>query len=824
MVYFCVKTLDDPVFEENVPVFISTSDGKTSEYFFRNPAAFSEISKDVDGVSVIWLQSYNRPVIIFSSKGLNPDNIIDITDVYGVYKQAVAALEKAGMTGQPLPPQLIDKIMGVIGKKYNPNEGQLRIKLLEAQRLYECAEPFNFPVHINSGLIEGSEESEDFSVTTRKQIRKHNEQFNTVFKSISDMDNSTLHQNDCTDELFIEIPSASSLLSVEPERYSTLIPNRRLVCTPYTDANAYSPDYKKLVAPHLFPVIEGDSRNNFLPVQENEKKYQQALTEWIEYNITQEFGGPGDIIDEMSKAYLEELVDNVYAWHWGHNPNIPVNFVEDTVDMDADDTLTAADNENVNTSLTSRYSFRETKSGYNYENAVLFLNKFLENASAALSYKVYPEAVVKIARWGSRKAKALAFEGYPYIFDFATNKIEHNVGQISDYEVTLSNGSQYKAAGVIVAGIAAEAPSLKDGTDYSNEPVGVLLRSILTHKDTGRQIGIPVCYSMWDLIGLVKSGELSVDGISWDGSSFSYNPDILKEVLTVREMNAYFEAHASESLQNPFWRSQELKDLCLSFGTEKTDAEQNLMAIYTAVLSNKAYTDEVKAFAIRDIPELKKKVADYTIYSTAAALNVNVGSVLLPVVRCVTELRREGKEWLTAWDEALTEWGGIDSFYVKDVQPVPDRERDAEVQVPTINAFGKTAPAPASAPVPDVCAVDIIKEFNHNKQVARILSPDGKLVGAYAKEQHKLPNGKLYKEFILLDMDDLAGIEPSKVVSTGVNILKILPYFIKDLAFIANDRASFMPIRFSSKSSAVYYERIIAGICGKLAEKPTEGN
>ncbi len=50
MVYFCVKTLDDPVFDDSIPVFISTGDGKTSEYFFRNPTAFSEISEDVDGV------------------------------------------------------------------------------------------------------------------------------------------------------------------------------------------------------------------------------------------------------------------------------------------------------------------------------------------------------------------------------------------------------------------------------------------------------------------------------------------------------------------------------------------------------------------------------------------------------------------------------------------------------------------------------------------------------------------------------------------------------------------------------------------------------
>ena len=236
------------------------------------------------------------------------------------------------------------------------------------------------------------------------------------------------------------------------------------------------------------------------------------MTEWIEYNIKQEFGAEGDIIDEMSKAYLEELADNVYAWHWGHNPNTPVNFVEDTVDtdVDSDDKLTAADNENVNTSLASRYSFRENSDGRSYDNAVLFLNKFLENASASLGYKVYPEAIVKIARWGSRKAKALAFDGYPYIFDFGTNTVEHNVGQISDYEVTLSNGKQYKAEGVIVAGVTAEAPSLQDGTDYGNEPIGVLLRGLMTHKETGRQIGIPVCYSMWDLINLVQIGRAHV--------------------------------------------------------------------------------------------------------------------------------------------------------------------------------------------------------------------------------------------------------------------------------------------------------------------------
>ena len=112
--------------------------------------------------------------------------------------------------------------------------------------------------------------------------------------------------------------------------------------------------------------------------------------------------------------------------------------------------------------------------------------------------------------------------------------------------------------------------------------------------------------------------------------------------------------------------------------------------------------------------------------------------------------------------------------------------------------------------------VEILKEFNPHEPVAEILSPDGKVIGAYAKKQYPLPDGRMYKEFILLNLNDLASADPSKVTKTGVNILKILPYFIKDLTYIANGRASSMPIRFSSKESAIYYERIIADICSKV--------
>lgn len=117
----------------------------------------------------------------------------------------------------------------------------------------------------------------------------------------------------------------------------------------------------------------------------------EALVKWMQGNIAEEYGksaleadDKNIVLDLNSQGYLNTLLCAIYSWHWSHNPNVPF-YDPENPDEDDDDAETS-----------SKYSYR-MKPGEEYTmrmNAYYPLQDFVRDASVALGYKVYAEAVI----------------------------------------------------------------------------------------------------------------------------------------------------------------------------------------------------------------------------------------------------------------------------------------------------------------------------------------------------------------------------------------------------------------------------------------------
>ena len=97
--------------------------------------------------------------------------------------------------------------------------------------------------------------------------------------------NRTHKMRKSTDYVFIELPSYERIES------ETLydFPLRDNVLPKLSDSMFATRMYKTVASELDMPFIEGDASNNRLEIQDNEKDFYNALNEYIDYCIEQEF-------------------------------------------------------------------------------------------------------------------------------------------------------------------------------------------------------------------------------------------------------------------------------------------------------------------------------------------------------------------------------------------------------------------------------------------------------------------------------------------------------------------------------------------------------
>lgn len=848
MIYFYNKKIDFPGFDEDSmpvitgtmikegngsgPVFLQTVDYLTDSNYF-------EFAKDAGvELTIVWLPSMVTPLLTFDLEAARlsekaNSNVMNITPVHG-------QIEKMYNTyNGDIPKEVLKKFVNFLNERFASiipvEDAPSVVAMVYEQVKYEHDAEFNTPVKVGTAAINA-----DFMTVTSQQIEKHNKMFDTTASILDSASNATLYQNACTDELFIKIPEIDILSRTPEEKISTLIPRRAEVCQPYTDVNAYKANYKQLNVPsYLIPMIEGNPDNNGLPIQENEKRYFDTLMDWTAHNVLNALGEGSELfIDEDSELYFIELMTHVYMWHWSHNRNVPVE-ISEQINDDSDDEDESSSSNNEVASKNS-YQYIEGESITAINDAILALKEFMRDACAKLGYKVYPEAIVQLARWGTRKPTALVFEGYDWMFTLGNNEAVPYVGNISDYKLQETNGCQYRFSGMI--SLKNEVADSKHFKITSIEiPVGVILKGKLVHSQTSNVIEVFKYYAMPDFIHLMKEDALTIDGITYDKSSDSFSGDDSNNILIdIKTLLDDYQSSRNSFLQNPWYRDKSLLDLCLKFGSKKDDSQQNLMTIINNAIADPMLSESIKTHRVSNMDELREKMLSGVIYSVSTAVDINVASIYLPLLIKLNSQFKIGdhiSRVLEIWN-SVKEFPAVDAFmYASEKENTPaeseptsstgitdatkpveafgrddsknkevssvkvEKEVTQVVDAENVNVTGSTEPTGQQSD----CSVALIKKPSPSSVFKQLIDNSGNVVGVYTMES---ANGK--KKYIIGNAD-FASTLPEGALNTtapGCPVGKIIPFMLKDVYAVAKNNANGILVSFVDTESIMSFVKI----------------
>lgn len=799
MIYFIAKKISVPGFEGILPIVVGFTEGSDSVFGISellSDSAVLESTKNTDyEISVAWLPGDRLPIVSFVPEDVSDEQVVNLSSLVDFIEQVK---QKYG----ELNDTLIGRILQQVSNTCELPEAKRRLLISMMYLEYRDSsieESLGFPIKVGDCL------HPNFMIETQKKIEEHNNQFSSVFKSISPDSNVTVFQSVCTDKFFLEIPDRSTLSMLDVEEYASVIPKRTSVCNPYTDKNAYSPDYKELgVGAFLIPLIEGDPANNFLGIQDNEIDYYNALNEWAQYNMAEEFkeNNTGEVLDRLSQSYFTELADIIYSWHWAHNRNIPVSFSEGVSNDESDD----FDDSTSDASADSRYAyhFREGED-FHLNNAIMTLNEFLAEASLTLGYKVYLEAIIKLGRWGTRKCTALGFDGFELVLDLGTNTVKRNLGSIDSYDVVEINGKNQILGSLISLGSKVADSSF--GVEKISIPVGMYLITTLKGKD-GNTLPIGQYVSFIDAIKMIESGKLTIDGFDLVNGSTEISIELTDEV-TIKELLDEYRQNLDGFLQDPFYRSQELKDLSIRFGSGSNSQNLSMMAILDEAIRDPQLQQNFKVYSLHDESELRDKMLKGIIYSPASALITNVTSTIMPMLlelnRKYLESDRSLKSIWSLWKSALCEYAGINSFWVK------EESSKAVKETKSMNAFATQSENSVKSESEEnemEGAPILIRDVAENAVFSKITDFEGRCIGGYTKDESSV-NGQMVKKYTFVDNDFLSTVSENRVTNGSVCVLKVLPFLIGDLHAIGTCHNDNIRAYFNSVEAIAKYRNAI---------------
>lgn len=498
----------------------------------------------------------------------------------------------------------------------------------------------------------------DYFDATKDFIDSMNQQSTWPFSLISMSENVTKYQETPEDELFIEIPARQLLLD-ESVNIKSLIPKKSQLFNPYgaatLDDMATYKDPGVKFPQDLYSAVEGTLQNNELEIQENEKKYYQSLIEWVKFNMEAEATGDVDLstsnpnLDTISQDYLSSLCEMLYSWNWDHNPNIPLYDEE----KEEQEYLLESDEDGIKSNYVHRATKREqeaiaagmtdlTDLRERHINAIELLQDFLREASLNLGYGVYIEAVIKLARWGSRKPTMLFFKDYPLVFDLGSNAVKQYIGYIDNYELQQSNECDASALCVIYDNtIFADKQYLRRlGYSYDKllAPIGVLGKKTYVNKTNNgpATLDFEVYYSIIDIVRSYVTGtnEFKLDGIKYQDGQFSCNEDIVCDsTITLSKLAASYASNRNNLMLNPFCSSNTLQNLYMDLGVVLGSADAPLHH-FSILQSKQRVNDLQKDITLQKFEskeDLNAKRERREIRLLKYAVETGVASVILPI-------------------------------------------------------------------------------------------------------------------------------------------------------------------------------------------------
>lgn len=559
-------------------------------------------------ISLAKTNDYENPVLIVT----NDSDAFNITQIYALVEKNKAQLVVEKNSTDEFKKQVennINNITKMICSKTNQDENLIKycIKASINHLSY-------LNIHNIRNLIVTSfaNYDKDFIENTSK-----------YFRSDAQILTKNLFMEKATDKVSLKLPTKEEMLTDELE-WLDLIPYRDDICKPYPQGIEPLPNYKMdpKISKSLYSFIEGDIKNNALDIQDNEKDFYDSLITWVKERTNDTSIPQNDdknfIISSNVLGYLHELIGVIYSWHWQHNKNVP-NVIRDH-----------SDDQNDDSNISSKYAFRYVQ-GDEYSgrvNAIILLIGFLQEAEKELGYRVYPEVIVKLLRWGERKPTALVLEGYPYAFELGTSLTKPYLGDINDYEVLpTENGCDYEAICFVNSKSPITDKRFWESSGYTNSnitaPVCLVLQQVLVNKKDRTKKQVLMKYlSILDVIRTVLSGK-KIDGIAVDEC---YNIKLTKNIkvdnnLSVKKLRQEYLTNKNNFVVNPFYISNELKNLYITLGVE-SGADQ------LSILEEGFATNQLESlfgtnsFSTKE--EMLGKLDSYKITSIPNAIMINV--------------------------------------------------------------------------------------------------------------------------------------------------------------------------------------------------------
>lgn len=264
--------------------------------------------------------------------------------------------------------------------------------------------------------------------------------------------NRTHKMRKSTDYVFIELPSYERIES------ETLydFPLRDNVLPKLSD-NMFATRMYKTVASELdMPFIEGDASNNRLEIQDNEKDFYNALNEYIDYCIEQEYNkkpielNNEEFMESDVIKYLTHLAVHVASFNWSHTGMLPQLVKEKDPDADKDDDTVEAE------VVMSKYYLSQDGSSRHVRGDSI-LETFITSCVSSSDYMylrygetckiehpyAISEIIIKLLRFGSRKPNKLYIPTFNRDLDLNTFEINGRVECFDDGIPYRPNGREF---------------------------------------------------------------------------------------------------------------------------------------------------------------------------------------------------------------------------------------------------------------------------------------------------------------------------------------------------------------------------------------------
>lgn len=842
MLYFIKKDLptSEGIKSTNVVVGAILSNGvdqsKTisAEEVINSYTAFNAIRSSFL-VSIAVPDNWDKPIITI---GNGNNQAMDVSQIYSLLVKWSEQLD-----GNDIPPEALSKVMQVLIKNgIDKTEAAYIISL--------CVNYLHYDDVVFTGEVvpPANVYDHDFYRTTQEFFARISKKNSSPFTVIKDSDNVTKKQVTCDDELFIKLPLRDSLLDESIPIFS-YFPKNSDLCEPYGsyELNDMS-QYKKGTSgfpSSMYPYVEGVSTNNGHPLYDNEKLFHDALIEWIQFNMKKDAIGEIDIspdnpnLDAVSQNFLEELACWLYTRHWYHNINIPLYKEEDAEEYESD------------VNITSNYEFRTTEEEQQIFsagltsidssrlksariNALNVLKKYLNEASLTIGYRAYVDAIIQLARWGTRKPTEIVLDGYALAFHLGTNEIRPFIGSISNYTCEKVDGYSSRAIEVFYFKNDFDdyewLQSLGCTARHITVPIGLTTESVLKNTvDSGaKELKVNNYYSILDIVAAFMNGNGDIDiaGIEYKDGKFSETLDIgMSDINTLTLIDRAIAAEETPKLKSYKEISSALTDLSIEFDASSHISHFNILQSISRIDPIKGNLERNEFHSKEEFYEKRSKSL---IRNAATAIRCNVAKVILPVyaaasIKFDTMSNPSFADVLNCYADAIREVGyqADDDFMHENpnvtVEKVSETEEKEMQKMSVFDSKQKVEEATKVTEIPTTESVAtastqkgfLYRETPEDGDIYLLVDNASEVVGGYLNQfiGTNAVEKPVFRHHMLMP-DELSQNDPR--IKGKKNVLAVYVLAIKNLYYFNEDREKAIDLFFKDEASMKYYVSLLA--------------